>query len=102
MGTVDLHRIEAAGFRVAGALGEGTDHVIDVLWRHDVAIDLAGHVHARGRVPVDVALGGRPGAAHATAVPELRRDPAALGVHGLGDLRQPARRSSPQKYGTSG
>ena len=86
MRAVNLHRIKAQAFGVRRALGESSHHIGDILLAHNVPVDLARHVHARGCIAVDIALGRRARAAHAATVPELRRYLATFGVHRLGDF----------------
>ena len=91
VGAVNFHRIEAQAPGIRRTLRESLHHVGDILPAHDVAVDLARHVHARGRIAIDLPLRRGAGAAHAAAVPQLGRYFAALGVHRghhLGPTRQ--------------
>ena len=82
---MNFHGVETQSLCVPGSLGKRPHHIIDILLRHHVTGHLAGHIHARWCVTVDVALGHHPALAHPAAVPELRRDLAALSVHGIND-----------------
>ena len=82
---MNFHGVETQTLCVPGSLRKRPDHIINILLGHHMAGHLAGHIHSRRRVTVDIALRHHAALAHAAAVPELRGDLAALGVNGIND-----------------
>jgi hypothetical protein len=76
----EFRRHQTQFLGIPRALRKAAHHIINILLRHDVPSDLAWHIHARRRVPIDITLRQRASLAHATAMPQLRRYFPALSM----------------------
>ncbi len=85
MGTVNLHAVHADHLRVAGGLGEGFDHVLNVLLAHAMNDDLPVLLLFHRPVTWHVRLRLSALATHVAHMPELRDDLAASAMHRLDD-----------------
>ena len=83
MRTVNFDGIKTQFLGIPRTLRKAAHHIINILLRHDVTSDFARHIHARRRIPIDIAFGQRAALAHATAMPQLWRYFAALRMNRL-------------------
>ena len=81
MGRVDLHRVEARRFGSACGGGKHIFQRKDFVLRHLMGRDVACLVAHRRHAP----HGFIPAACQRAAIDDLRRDPAAFGVDGIGE-----------------
>ena len=86
MGAVDFHAVHADALGILGRLGEGADHVLDVLLGHAVHDDLSVLEFFRRAISRHAGVRFGADAAHATDVPQLRNDLAALGMYRVDDF----------------
>ena len=80
MGTVDFHAVHADGLGILGGLGEGVDHVLDVLFGHAVHNDIAVLELFHRAISRHAGIRLSAHTAHTAHMPQLRNNLAAFGV----------------------
>ncbi|MNQ82230.1 hypothetical protein D3C85_972770 [compost metagenome] len=86
MGAVDFHAVHADALCIFGRLGEGCDHILNVLFSHAVHHDLTVFDFFRRTVTRHAGLRLGADSAHAAHVPQLRNNLAAFGVNRVDDF----------------